>query len=321
MIEQLETHILQSPEWGEFKRRMGTPSVSVGGIQFTKHKIPFLPFYVGYAPKVNFARQKLSWKEFKEIAKNERCAFIRFDVPNVLKSTSENSSSSKIVEELEKYCKKSPKSTMTKYNVLLDLSCPEEVLSQNLHQKTRYNIRLADKKGVEIKVEDNENGIETFLELNHETAKRQGFLLHPDKYYREAYETLHKYGMADILIAYYENKPLVAWILCNYKGVLYYPYGGSSNENREVMASNLMAWEAIKFGKKIGCNLFDMWGATNDRKHTYWGFTQFKIRNGGELVEYIDSYDFVVNPFVYFFFNLSYKIFWGLKGIIFKIKG
>ena len=119
-------------------------------------------------------------------------------------------------------------------------------------------------------------------------------------------------------MAYFEDKAQATWMLLNYKDTIYYPYGGSVTENRSLMASNLMAWEAIKLGKRLGCRMFDMWGATNKRDHPYWGFTKFKLGYGGELFEYIDSYDFVVNP-LYYLFNLTYGAFWKLQDMRRKV--
>ncbi|PIR42181.1 hypothetical protein CO058_01605 [candidate division WWE3 bacterium CG_4_9_14_0_2_um_filter_35_11] len=313
MISNLKNHIVQSDVWGLFKRQMGTPVVKVGEIQFTKHKIPGTPFYVGYAPKVNFFEQKFSWIELKKIAKSEKCAFIRFDVPNVLQDSSENSPSQRLISELNSKCKKSPRRTFTKWNVLLDLSVPEDVLQSNMSQKTRYNSRLAAKKGVIVKIENTEKGIKIFQDLHAQTAKRQCFLPHSREYYTKAFNTLFENKMANILVAYYEDEPVASWMIFNYDGTLYYPFGGSGNDNRNLMASNLMAWEAIKLGKSLDCKLFDMWGATSDKLHPYWGFTKFKLGYGGDLVEYIDSYDFVINFPIYFLFNTLYGGFWKLR--------
>jgi len=292
---------------------MDTPPIKTGDIQFTKHRIPMSPFYVGYAPKVNFDLQKFSWNELKAVAKQSKCAFIRFDVPNVLNQQNEHDTETKIISNLNKHCKKSPKNTFTKWNVLLDISKPEAEIQANLNQKTRYNSKLAYRKGVEAKLENNEKGLAVFLRLLYATAKRQGFLPHPNKYYQTVFETLYAKKMANILVAYYESTPIAAWMLFNYDRTLYYPYGGSSTEHRDLMASNLMAWEAIKLGQRLNCKLFDMWGATNDKDSPYWGFTKFKLGYGGELVEYIDSYDFIVNPFVYYSFNFSYDLFWKIR--------
>ncbi len=318
MISNLKNHIVQSEEWGHFKRQMGTPFVKVGEIQFTKHRIPLTPYYVGYAPKVNFLEQKFSWIELKKIAKLEKCAVIRFDVPNVLLDTTDNGYVQRLISELNSKCKKSPRRTFTKWNVLLDISASEDVLQSNMSQKSRYNSRLASKKGVEVKLENTEKGLKIFQDLHAETAKRQGFLPHSKQYYAKAYSTLHENNMANILVAYFENEPVASWMLFNYQNTLYYSFGGSSNDNRNLMASNLMAWEAIKLGKKLGCTSFDMWGATNDKAHSYWGFTKFKLGYGGDLVEYIDSYDFVVNWPVYILFNSLYGGFWKLRDVMSK---
>jgi len=318
MISNLKNHIVQSAEWGVFKRQIGTPVVKVGDIQFTKHKIPLTPYYVGYAPKVNFLEQKFSWIELKKIAKSEMCAFIRFDVPNVLLDKADDSFIQRLILELKSHCKKSPRRTFTKWNVLLDISASEEILQSKMSQKSRYNSRLASKRGVEVKLENTEKGLKIFQELHAETAKRQGFLPHSKEYYAKAFSTLLENKMANILVAYFENEPVASWMLFNYDDTLYYPFGGSSNDNRNLMASNLMAWEAIKLGKKLGCTSFDMWGATNDKAHSYWGFTKFKLGYGGDLVEYIDSYDFVVNFPIYFLFNTLYGCFWKLRDVINK---
>lgn len=318
MIKQLETHIVQTPEWGEFKTKMGTPAVKVGDIQFTKHKIPFTSYFVGYAPKVNFNTQNFSWKELKTIAREERCALIRFDVPNVLKSTAETHNK-KLIEKLEENCKKAPRDTFTKWNIFMDLDRSEEDIIASFTQKTRYNSRLAARKGVEVSVENNSKGLKTFIDLHFETTKRQGFLSHSKNYYTQVFEVLNKYNKVNILVATYQNQPMAAWMLLNHENTIYYTYGGSSTEHKEVMASNLIAYEAIKLGKRLNAKIFDLWGATNNEKDSFWGFTKFKLGYGGELVEHIDSYDFVVNPIIYNIFNFSYSLFWKIRK--FRVKG
>ncbi|OGH19578.1 MAG: hypothetical protein A3D74_01845 [Candidatus Levybacteria bacterium RIFCSPHIGHO2_02_FULL_37_13] len=116
-----------------------------------------------------------------------------------------------------------------------------------------------------------------------------------------------------LLTAKYQDKTLVAWILFVYKDTLYYPYGASSSQHRETMASNLMMWEAIKFGKKLGLKRFDMWGALGknpDPKDPWYGFHRFKQGYGPELVEFIGSYDLVINPILYQLYKIADKIRW-----------
>lgn len=314
----LDIHIVQTPPWGEFKTKMGTPNVRVGDLQFTKHKIPGLPYFVGYAPRANFYKQKFSFRELKEVAKHENCIVIRFDVPNVVEEDTKSKQYMSLMGDLKKYCVKSPKSTFAKYNVLLNLNQPEEKLMENLHPKTRYNIKLSAKHGVKVDKDNSTAGFETFYKLHKDTAKRQGFLPHSEKYYKVAFETLKSYNMANILIAHHNNTPLAAWMLFNDTQTLYYPYGGSAIEGRNLMPSNLLCWEAIKLGLQLKCKLFDMWGAANDPDDPYWGFTKFKLGYGGELVKYIESYDLIVNAPIYNLFNFSYGLFWKIVKLVKK---
>lgn len=326
MNPKLYEHIIQSTEWGNFKAKMRTPAVRVGDIQITKHKIPFTPFFVGYAPRVNLFTQRFSYKELKDFAKDEKCICIRFDVPNVIKSViigdkswedlQKSSEYQNIIQSIEKHCKKAPKSTFAVCNVIMDISMSINDIYTNMHQKTRYNVKVAEKNGVYVHLDNSEDGFDTFFRLLAETGKRQGFLTHSKTYYKRAFETLLASKMANILIAYKDKIPLAAWMLFNHKDVLYYPYGGSSSESRQYMPSNLLAYEAIKLGKSLNCNTFDMWGATDDEKDPYWGFTRFKLGYGGSLVRYIDSYDFVVNKLVYKLFNISYGLFWKVAKIM-----
>lgn len=305
----IKTHIVQSPQWGEVKTKLGTPAIRVGEIQYTKHKIPHTSFYYGYAPKVNPA--KIDFKALKKSAEENNCIVINFDCPNV---TKDNPEASKLDETLKKSCNKSPKQTFSKFNVLLDISKSELELLSSFHHKTRYNIKQAEKAGVTVR-EGKAEDIKIFNELQNITAKRQKFYIHPDKYYETAWEILRNAGIAKMLIAEYEGKPLSCWMLFIYEGVLYYPYGASSNEHQNLFPNNLIAWEAIKLGQKMGCKTFDMWGAAKnpeDKADPWHGFTRFKLGYGGRHVEYIDSYDLVLNPAAYNVFNLANNLRWTL---------
>ena len=235
-------HIVQSAEWSDFKTEFGTKAIKVQDIIFTKHKIPFLPFYVGYAPRVNFFTQKFDLNELKKVATQEKCIVIRFDVPNVLASDIESETIKSLVSQFAI----SPKSTFAKHNVLIDLSDDLLKISEKFNQKARYNIKLAEKKGVKVQQMNNDEGLKIFYDLLKETGKRQNFLPHSFKYYKLAFEKLSKNNNATILVATYENIPLTAWMLFHKDGVLYYPYGASSTEHKNLMAADLVVWEALK---------------------------------------------------------------------------
>jgi len=104
-----------------------------------------------------------------------------------------------------------------------------------------------------------------------------------------------------------------------YDKTLYYPYGGSSEDHKNLFGSNMVAWEAMKLGKDYDCDTFDMWGAAEDPNDTtdpWHGFTNFKMKFGGKHVTYMDSYDLVINPMMYNMFNLANTIRWKILNAI-----
>ena len=119
--------------------------------------------------------------------------------------------------------------------------------------------------------------------------------------------------IAHLFLAKYKEEVLVAWIVFVFKDTVYYPYGASSNEHREVMTSNLMMWEIIKWAKKKGLKKFDMWGALGpnpDPKDPWYGFHRFKQGYGGKLVEFVGSYDLIIKPFWYELYKIADKLRW-----------
>lgn len=288
-------HICQSSEWGEVKNKIGTPAVRVGEVQFTLHKVPLLLFNVGYCPKVDV--EKIDWEQLKAAGKEHSCIFIKVE-PN------------QPFNHLTIQPLRPSKPIFATQTILLDLTKSEEELLVGMKQKTRYNVRLAQKKGVVVEERSDPKALEIFLKLQKETAKRQGFFVHPDSYYRTVWEVLHLKGMAYLLIAEVENIPVVAWLLLKYQDTLYYPYGGSSTEFKKYMASNLMMWEAIRLGKRLGCKTFNMWGATDDKSDPWYGFTRFKLGYGGQLVSSPGAYDLVLKPVWYKVFILADKLRW-----------
>lgn len=314
LYSQYMTHLVQSPEWGEFKSSFGTPAVRVGIIQYTKHKIPFTNLFYGYCPKVN--PSDINWKEIEKSAKENHCININFDVPNVLKGSSKGKSA---VETLQKNCRQAPKSTFARHNILLDITKSEEEILGNMHTKHRYNISYAQRKGVRVEKAKNQQDFEDFYNLTRETVERQKFYTHPKSYFQKIWDLMNPKGICHILIGKYENEALAAWLFFTYEGILYYPYGGSSEKHKNLQASSLIAWEGIKLGKKLGCHTFDMWGASddpNDKSDPWYGFTNFKLRFGGRFVEYIDSYDLVVNKPMYYAFGLANFVRWKILNLL-----
>lgn len=116
-----------------------------------------------------------------------------------------------------------------------------------------------------------------------------------------------------IFQAVYENDVVVSWIMFKFNDVWYYPYGASRSIHREVMASNLMMWEMITLGKREGCTSFDMWGSLGpepNSKDPWFGFHRFKKGYGGELIEFLGTYDLVLNEPLYKVFRMVENIRW-----------
>lgn len=294
-------HPLQSGQWEEFRKKTGVKTLRVDGELLTIHKIPHTLFNIGYLPRGSIPNDKLILG-LKKVGNEQNCIFIQLE-PNEIKNPKSKLSSA---------LKPSAHPLLTKYTFVIDLTKSEEELLKSMHPKTRYNIRVAQKHEVEIVEDNSDRAFEQYLKLTKETTQRQGFFAHSEQYHRLMWNTLRE-KMAHLFLAKYKNKVLAAWIVFVYGDTLYYPYGASSSEYREVMASNLMMWEIIKWGKKKGLKKFDMWGALSehpDEKDPWFGFHRFKQGYGAKHVEFIGSYDLVMKPFWYELYKIADKIRW-----------
>lgn len=313
---KLVEHIIQSWEWGEFRKKAGLDLVRLGhfegnrllmAYQLTFHTVPFLKQTIGYFPKGPMPDETMI-KALTDVGQKRNAAFIKIE-PHVTSdkrhATSDRLRQLGLIE--------SKKSLFTKYNFLVDLTKSEEQLLAAMHPKTRYNIGVAQKKGVVVYDSVGASDFEIYLKLYFETTKRQKYFGHTPHYHQILWETLKPAKMARILVGTYAGQPLVSWMLFNFGDTLYYPYGGSSIEYKEVMASNLVCWEAIRLGKKIGLRVFDMWGAlAPDAKESdpWYGFHRFKAGYGPVHVEYVGTYDLVLKPQIYNILNVADKFRW-----------
>lgn len=322
---KLVTHVMQSWEWGQFRQKLGTPITRYGIFENNKlvtaftisfHKIPLTNFFVGYLPKGPFPDSTLA-KALAQIATDRHCAFIKLE-PNIRVDENLQRTS-----KIDKHFRPSSKPLFTKYNFVLDLTPSEQTLLSNLNQKTRYNVRLAEKKGVTVTEDNSPQAFKEFLKLYFDTTRRQGFFGHNEHYHQTVFQTMIDSKMAHLLIARYNDKPLSSWLLLEFQDTLYYPYGGSSVEHKDVMANNLIAWHAIRLGQKLKLKSFDMWGSLGpnpDPTDSYIGFHRFKSGFGGKLVEYIGTFDLIQNQFLYALFTNIDKA-TKLKVLLLKLLG
>lgn len=302
------SHPLQTKLWGEFREETGVRVVNIDNLIITIHPVPHTKYTIGYLPKgpdINKDMLEKLWR----LGKKENCIFIQLE-PNVEKNNKKYNF---------KNLYKSSHPLFTKYNFVLDLTKTEEELLKNMHHKTRYNIKIAEKKGVKVSEDNSEKAFEEYLHLSKETTTRQKFYAHTEKYHRILWKTLSSAKnnplSIHLLKATLNNETLVAWILFALGDTLYYPYGASSSKHRDVMASNLMMWEAIRFGKKLGLKKFDMWGALGenpDKNDPWYGFHKFKQGYGARHVEYVGSFDFVIDKKLYTLYKLMNKLRWFL---------
>jgi lipid II:glycine glycyltransferase (peptidoglycan interpeptide bridge formation enzyme) len=311
----LVSHPLQSFEWGEFRKKTGVTIIRTETFQFSIHTIPYTPFTIGYFPKGEMPTKE-TIEKLRKIGKENKCIFIQLE-PNVVGAPN-------ITTQMKNFgLVHAAHPLFTKFTFMLDMAQSEEDLLKNMHQKTRYNIRVAEKHGVSIIEDNSDEAFEEYLKLTQETTKRQGFFAHTEKYHRLMWETLRSNQdklsnntlTAHLFLAKYKNETLAAWIVFVFKDTLYYPYGSSSSKFRETMASNLMMWEVIKFGKKLGLKNFDMWGALSSepsKNDPWYGFHRFKEGYGPKLVEFVGSYDLVLSRPLYEVYKLADKARWTL---------
>jgi lipid II:glycine glycyltransferase (peptidoglycan interpeptide bridge formation enzyme) len=189
----------------------------------------------------------------------------------------------------------------------------------SMHPKTRYNIRLAQKHGVIVSEDNSDRAFESYIALMRETTQRQRYYAHDDTYHRRLWKILHTAGIAHLFQASYKGEVLCAWIVFVWKDTVYYPYGASSRMKRDVMAPNLILWEIALWAKSRGIRSFDLWGSLGPDPNTadpWYGFNRFKEGYSPNLVEFIGSYDLVINRPVY----EIYKIIDRLRWIYLKLK-
>lgn len=298
------SHPLQAYEWGEFREKTGIKVIrritkDGQAFQLTLHNVPRTRLSVGYLPRGDKPTKELM-VELEDIGQDENIPYIQLE-PRVEFSQWNNS-------EIVKRLSPSFHPLFTKYTFILDLTLSEEDLLKNMHHKTRYNIKVAQKNGVIIEKNTSDDAFGDYLRLTSETTKRQGFYAHDKNYHTKMWQTLKASEFdperlqAHLLTAFYKKKALACWILFSFKDTLYYPYGASSSENREVMASNLMMWEAIRLGKNLGLKKFDMWGSLGPEPNPndpWYGFHRFKQGYGPQLVEFAGSFDLIIKPLIY----------------------
>lgn len=255
--------------------------------------------YVPRGPVVAAGLHSFLWQQIIELAKKENTVFIRVEP-----ALPPGSDWRKAVNDVQ-----------PRHTSILGLTKTEDESLAAMHQKTRYNIRLAQKRGVTIRFSTNEADIEHFLRLSSDVHERSAFHYHPDSYYRAMRDVLSPAGNFKVAVAEHEGDVLAVHLLIAFGDTVTYTHGASSSAKRDLMAPHLLQWESIKWAKAAGYTNYDFFGiapafaeATAGKAgspHPWAGITRFKEGFGGERVSYVGAYDYILDPIWYWTYSTS----------------
>ena len=299
-------HLLQMGEWGELKAGFGWKPVrfildSETGAQILFRRLP-LGLTLGYMPKPVFSDQ-LSviddqfWREVDLICKQNHAVFLKVEPDTWIDEFDLQLSTFKL----------SNHNIQPPRTIVISLEEDEEQILARMKPKCRYNIRLAEKRGVTIRIWDD---LPAFHEMMTVTGGRTNFGVHTLEYYQRAYELFHPKGTCELLVAEYEDTPLAALMVFANAKRAWYVYGASNDEERNRMPTYLLQWEAIRWAKARGCEEYDLWGVPDENEETLeanfekhhdglWGVYRFKRGFGGEIKRASQALDKIYMPLLY----------------------
>ena len=302
-----DAHLLQLGEWGELKSAFGWKPVRFilddeTGAQILFRRLP-LGLTFGYMPKPAIGGQQLAfrqqfWTEVDFICKQHRAIFLKIEFDLWGNQTP---------EPWHTALRTSPHNIQPPRTIIISIKESEVEILARMKQKCRYNIRLAEKKGVTVRAWNN---ISAFHKMMTVTGGRDGFGVHSLEYYQRAYDLFHTQGMCELLVAEYEGEPLASLMVFARGKRAWYVYGASNDRERNRMPAYLLQWEAIRWAKARGCEEYDLWGVPDEdegalednfesRQDGLWGVYRFKRGFGGELKRAAQALDRVYNPLLY----------------------
>lgn len=305
-------HILQTPAWGELKSHFGwTPYwLSRGdlGVQILFQKLP-LGFQVAYIPRgplsssgsvINHPEWPGLLQELDELCTDQRAVFLKMEPDLWEEDISE-------VNPPFPNFKLSSHSIQPPRTIEVNLERTEDEILARMKSKTRYNIRLAAKKGVSVR---EIQSVEPFYDLLEGTSDRAVFGIHTRDYYQKTFEIFNPLGDCAVLLAEYQGIPLASIMVFKSGNRSWYFYGASSDQHRQLMPTYLVQWEGMRWAKEKGCRSYDLWGVPDEesdvledgftnRRDGLWGVYRFKRGFGGTLKRASGPWDRVYNPLIY----------------------
>ena len=336
--EFLEKHercnFQQSPEWAKVKENWINEIVLaedesgkiIGAVSILIRKIPIFGniMYSSRGPTCDIhdiSVMKQLTDGIKELAKKYKAIVYKAE-PDILSSDEEYR---KIVTNLGYKIKDNAKNfreeIQPRYVFRLDIkNKTEDEIFAGFHSKTRYNVRLAIKKGVEVK-EGTREDLKDFHKIMVETGERDGFIIRPLSYFEKMYDEMAPKHMK-LLMAYHDGKPISGVIPIFYGNKTWYLYGASSNEHRNLMPNCLLQWEMIKMAIARKDDVYDFRGVSGvvDENHPQYGLYRFKKGFGATFTEFVGEVYIPFKPFTYSLYKVSEKTFRNLRGLKTKFK-
>ncbi|MGQ0603149.1 MAG: lipid II:glycine glycyltransferase FemX [Anaerolineales bacterium] len=312
-----QAHILQSWEWGELKGRYGWRAQRLAWdagraaaqvLTRTAGRGLLKVMYVPKGPLLDWDDAALRDRvldDLQRLAQRERAIVLKIDPDVELPSPAGRGSRFAYGGEGElssRGWRFSPDQVQFRNTVTLDLRRTEDELLAAMKQKTRYNVRLAAKKGVRVRLGvASLSDFDLLYRMYVETSRRDGFVIRPAAYYQDVWGALMRAGLAQSLIAAVEGEPVGALVLFVFAQTAWYFYGMSRDAHREKMPNHLLQWEAIRWAKANGCTTYDFWGAPDELVETdlMWGVWKFKEGFGGNFVRGLGAWDYAPSPLMY----------------------
>lgn len=309
---------LQSEEWRKFQESTGKRTSKVSSDEFwaniIEHKLPIVGkyFYIPKGPVVGIRNHETRIiNELIGLAKKESAGWIRIE-PADEEILAKIKRTLCILGHKVSKIKKAPHDMQPREILVIDIMKPEEQLLNEMKPKTRYNMRLAEKKGVKILSESRALGkqyFEEFLRLIKITCKRDGIVPHPENYYRKMVEIIPEDNLK-LYAAEYQGKIIAANLVIFYGNTATYLHGASDNEHRNVMAPYLLQWRQIQDAKKAGYTKYNFGGVKTNSHSSWAGITKFKtgFSPNTKTTEFPGSYDIIINSFKYKIYRFLQKI-------------
>lgn len=328
LLQLPNPHLLQTSEWGELKSIYGWkaqekiwrgPDGKVNAAAQILKRTMHLPvlglqlsvLYCPRGPILDWTDHDLVKKvmaDLEILAKKEHAIFIKIDAEIPLgtgipgsASEGKDATGSHIMDLMKRHgWKYSPEQIQFKNTMWIDLSGNEDDWLKRMKQKTRYNLRLAQKNGVKVR-EATRNELSLLYKMYAETSVRDGFVIREEGYYLDVWSRFMDAGKAIPLMAEVDDEPVAGLILFTFGQRAWYLYGMSTQHHREKMPNYLLQWEAMRRAKAAGCVLYDLWGAPdefNDSDSMY-GVFRFKEGLGGRVIRTAGAWDLPVKPVLY----------------------